>query len=400
MKNINLIFLWFINIFLGVLRFRKRKNKLWIFGAWGGDSYSDNSKYLFEYVSNNLPSINAVWITGDKKIKNRLIQSNKKCLMCDEPNGLRARLDAGFVFFTNGINDFGKFDLCHGAIKIALWHGMPLKKMQYATPNSKKRKTNIFRYLQYITSKIYNQSKRNISIATSESTKNDLIECFEVKPEDVFITGQPRNDGFFKKTSNTLIKNKLKHTPENSFILYMPTWRNFNNQDSYLEDVINELKEDSFFQNEMMKNKVTLYVKPHPRISINISSNDNIIILDGNSNFDPQELLCAADVLITDYSSVFIDFALLNRPIHFFVPDLKEYEINNNGLLHPFSSICDFWFSGFNELKFAIINTPEYTKSGNNNSFKINEKYNDPGLDVGNYCSILIEQLNNKFQII
>lgn len=396
----NLLFVWLINNCLKLLKLKVRNKNLWIFGSWGGDNYSDNSKYFYEYVIEHLPHIDAIWITNNESIKQKLNYSKKKCYLYNEFNGRKARLNAGFVFFTNGMNDFGKYDLCHGAVVVALWHGMPLKKMQFASNNLKQRKKNFLKLIQYFILKIYNQTKRDITIATSETTKKNLIDCFESKPSTVLITGQPRNDVLFDNEKAKILKLKLCHPLKNSFILYMPTWRNFNKQDLFLEDIIKQLINDNSFINKMKINNVTLYVKPHPRTSIYISdnNNNNIVVVDEKSNIDTQELLSAADVLITDYSSVFIDYALLNRPTHFFVPDLNEYEKSNNGLLHAFNSFSDFWFNEIEILKAVILNNSKFSAKGINNSIKINSIYNDLGLKKGQYCSRLIDELNLYFK--
>lgn len=395
-KIYNFIIPLIFNNFLKILKLKKRNKNAWIFGAWGGDSYSDNSKYLFEYVIEYLPHINAVWITKKPEIKEKLTLARKKCYLHNEPNGRKARLNAKYVFFTNGMTDFGKYDLCHGATKVALWHGMPLKRLQYATSNSKKRKRNIFRLIQYMVSKTYNYSQRDITIATSETTKKLFVECFEVKPETVIITGQPRNDVLFDNKKTILLKQKLNHPPNKKFILYMPTWRSFKSHERFLDSIVQELKSDSSFNAELQSKNITLYIKPHPRIKIGATGNSQIVVLDSVSDIDPQQLLAAADVLITDYSSVFIDYALLERPVHFFVPDLEDYILSNNGLFFSFPEFAHFWFKKINDLKSSIINTPKFVDLGLKNSRKVNLVFNDMKSVKGQYCKKFIQTMQYK----
>ena len=72
---------WCINIFLKILVLKKRNSNIWLFGSWNGESYSDNSKFFFEYVVKNHPTINPIWITKSKHIKNKLLSENKKCYL-------------------------------------------------------------------------------------------------------------------------------------------------------------------------------------------------------------------------------------------------------------------------------------------------------------------------------
>lgn len=391
-KAINLMFPWVINNFLKILRLKKRDESLWLFGAWGGDSYSDNSKYVFKYVTENMPNIKAVWITESKIVKEIITNQGNECYLYNEIVGRKARLNAKYVFFTNGMTDFGKYDLCHGAVRISLWHGMPLKKLMYATNNLQERDKNIFRLLQYIVLKIYNKSHRHITIATSEKTKDLLIKCFEVKPETVLITGQPRNDGLFNSKSILSLKSRLKHNPESRFVLYMPTWRDMGNNEKFLENILNELFSDSSFMKSLIENNIILYIKPHPRITVSGSSTDNIVLLKGVSELDAQELIGAADVLITDYSSVFIDYAILERPIHFFVPDLDNYKNNRLGLFFEFNDFAEFWYSEIETFKSSILSDDYFSKSGLKNAIKANSIFNESSLPKGEYTRCFIEQ--------
>ena len=52
----------------------KRKNNVWIFGAWAGQNYSDNTKYLFEYVNEHQKDIRAIWITKSEKLSSQAVQ--------------------------------------------------------------------------------------------------------------------------------------------------------------------------------------------------------------------------------------------------------------------------------------------------------------------------------------
>lgn len=390
------VFTWIVNVFLKVLIIKKRDETIWLFGSWNGENYSDNSRYLFEYVNVNMPQIKAVWITKNQDIKKTLSNENKKCLLSNEPAALRLRLNAKYVFFTNGINDIGHYDLCHGAVKIALWHGMPLKRLYFATNNLRKRNKNIIRFCQYIIVKLYNKAQRDITIATSEKTKELLTQSFEVQPDSVYITGQPRNDVLFDISVVRKVKQKLNHKPEEKFVLYMPTWRQFGKYEGFLDNIVTGLNNDNSFLNSLIDNNVKLYIKPHPRVTIKSGSNKNIIMLGSISDIDPQELIASADMLITDYSSVFIDFALLERPLHFFVPDLDNYKNDKNGIFLSFNDFSDFWVTDLEILKSAILNEKPYYEYGIKNCIKVNSVYNDPNLEKGNYSKTVVQSLRNN----
>jgi CDP-glycerol glycerophosphotransferase len=385
---------WSINIFLKLLKFKKRNPGIWLFGSWGGDRYSDNSKYLFEYVVKNLPQINAVWITNNNEICKELNNKGLQSYLSQSLKGRKLRLEAKYNFFTNGSQDFGDYDLSQGAIKVALWHGMPLKKIGYAANVSDKTKS-FSRLIKYYYLKIYNSSQRDFTIATSDFTKELLVQSFEVNPKTVFITGQPRNDVLFDTEIKNKIKKELAHKGSEKFVLYMPTWREFGSQDSFLDNIILKIQSDSEFNSSLADGNIKLYIKPHPRITITSRSQDNIIII-SKSELDVQELITAADELITDYSSVFIDYALLDRPIHFFVPDLDEYKNSSTGLFVSFEKFSDYIFSDLEIFKKVILGEKNYTGLGRINSQKINSLFNDNRLNKGQYCENVIDTLESN----
>ncbi|WP_404971981.1 CDP-glycerol glycerophosphotransferase family protein [Vibrio campbellii] len=390
---------WILNITLNILRLKKRSPNLLVFGAWNGEKYADNSRYLFEYLKREYPLVRTVWITKNDQVKEKLNSQGYECYIYNETNGIKARLNCGYVFFTNGINDVGRFDLTHGAIKVALWHGMPLKKMGYATNNLMKRNKNIFRALQYLYLKIYNPSQRDVSIATSIKTKELMCQAFHAKPIDVHITGQPRNDVLFSEGVKSKVNNELGHDEGKKFILYLPTWRDFGKEDLFLKETTLALINDISFMESLKLNGIFLYVKPHPRVELNIKSNGNIRVVDDDFPYDTQELLSSSDMLITDYSSAFIDYALLKKPIFFYTPDLDEYKKTGNDLFLDFDRFSSSSISNVEDLKRTILSAEETVK-GIDNSRLVNLIFNDSSLVDGEYCKKVIEVMTDYYGLI
>lgn len=383
---------WIINVFLNVLRFQKRDKNIWIFGAWKGESYSDNAKYLFEYVTREHPEIRAVWITRESHIKGELLSKSRECYLYDDKEGRRLRRKAGFVFFTNGMTDLGDFDLCHGATKVALWHGMPLKKLWYATNYFQKK--NLRSFVKRLTTKVYLNVQRDITIATSQKAKEFFMECFEVESDTVKITGQPRNDVLFNEYISIKINSIVKHASDEKFVLYMPTWRDIDYKGgAYLDEIIKELTSDDVFLKELEDRKIKFYIKPHPNLAVRVREKGNLKILRKSLELDSQELMAAADMMVTDYSSAFIDYALTDRPIHFFVPDLEDYKKGSLGIFVEFEDLADYWFKDIEELKKVILGSDDVYEKGISNTKKINAIYNDESLIKGEYSRQVTEMI-------
>ena len=101
---------------------------MWVFGAWFGEKYTDNAKELFEYVTANDEAINAVWITRNKYIYNKLNQQNIKCYMNNSFKGIFICMRAKLFIFSSTKYDINPL-LTNGATKIQTWHGAPMKQI-------------------------------------------------------------------------------------------------------------------------------------------------------------------------------------------------------------------------------------------------------------------------------
>lgn len=171
---------------------------------------------------------------------------------------------------------------------------------------------------------------------TSTNTKN-IRDAFEYNGY-ILECGVPRNDVFFSDSYNMkriMIKEQYK-TGEKHIALYAPTFRgNFKQKESEL-DVSRLLSAlGSRFGGEWI-----LFIKTHPMIlNARRYTMDNVI--DVSNHDDTQEVLCATDIVITDFSSVFYDFALTRKPVFLYFDDITEYGLDRGFLFSvyelPFS---------------------------------------------------------------
>ena len=104
--------------------------KVYIFGSWFGKKYSDNSKYLYEYILENHPEIKAYWFTREKKVFEQLRRERKPVLYGVSISSVYLHLVAFVVCYTVSFNKdlMGSFTN-KKTIKFNLWHGSPMKKI-------------------------------------------------------------------------------------------------------------------------------------------------------------------------------------------------------------------------------------------------------------------------------
>ena len=214
-------------------------------------------------------------------------------------------------------------------ISACLWHGTMLKRI-CAMNEREKSQPRKDQYRFFVSpSKFYNEF---------------FCKSFLCSPEQVLTCGYPRNDFLFQET-NILTDLGIDRDDYSKIIVYMPTFRTpirggYSDSDSntisclQLEDEEQIKKVSEFF----VTHKVLLLIKWHQsdkRQFIKVC-HPNIISIDNRQlnlkDLQIYHLLHYADALITDYSSVFCDYMMLNRPIAFDIADIDSYA-NNRGFV-------------------------------------------------------------------
>ncbi len=301
-----------------------RKKNIWVFGAWYGNRFADNSRYLYQYVRENHPEIKAIWLTRDKNIRDKIIQKGGLAYLTNDLKGIYYSLRAKYVFVSSGKKDVN-YLFIKGAIWIQLWHGSPLKRIglddRYSNADSFFQKNIVAWVFPFAYEYNY-----HYTISTAPIFSDKMASSFNLPLNKVLETGYPRNDVFFSKGQdpfNLAIRNKFKGC---KLIYYMPTFRGYTGAKSLftLEDYSqNEL--ESFLEEQ----NIVLVSKGHyvdkKLTKENEESSGRLIDLKDEEVDEINFMLKDADLLITDYSSAYFDFLLTERPIVFAAFDLEEY---------------------------------------------------------------------------
>ena len=212
-------------------------------------------------------------------------------------------------------------------VYIQTWHGTPLKRLAHDIET----KDDITFYRSKMSrdemTKSYDVdvAKYNYLISPNEYSSEIFESCFKIDKEKIKEYGYPRNDYLVNITNEEIDKLKIKYNipTDKKVILYAPTWRdNKFNEKGY----IYELKVDFNKWKDMLGDEYVVIFKPHYLISNKFKDIklDNFLF-SFDENVDINELYVMSNLLITDYSSVFFDYAILNRPILFYMYDLEEY---------------------------------------------------------------------------
>lgn len=382
-------------------KFIKRVWNIWVFSAWEGTKYSDNSKYLYEYIEQNYPEIECYWITKNENVYNGLIKSNHKVCLVGTKESQEIQSKAGVAFYTHGLDDFGDTPYIFGAKLVCLWHAAPvIKKNYYTRQLHHNYRDNLAKIKAYIFSYIY----RDITIATSEYAAENFRQESLIK-KGVVVLGQPRNDIVISDKlgiEDVLRKDFIVRYNLNDnykFIIYLPTYRGTETSQKYLENLIQNIANNAELNCFLKENNIKLLMKMHYLTDIsNVTFTDNIIFLDDRDVSDTQRLLALADLLITDYSSCSIDFALKSKEIVYFVPDLDTYE-KENGLYDEFVDlIARYRINSVDELVNKIKGSYDRNFISTGVTDEVNKLYNSGNSLPGEYCKDVTKYILDRLK--
>lgn len=311
-----------------------RDKKIWLFGSTFGRRFADNPKYFYLYMSQHKEkNIDAVWISHDKEIVKYLNQNGYKAYYYKSFKGIIYCLRAKVYIFDNYSKDIS-FWLSAGATKVNLWHGVGNKRINYDNKHDLVRHPkNIWERFKYFPRRLSDEKPSHYILATSPTMCKIFARAFQVHKSHVIQAGYPRNDilvddnivkNIYSKQEKKAL-NYIKTFRENGgkVDLYMPTFRD---SEKIFLDIMNLDKFNEF----LIENNILFVTKLHPKSKLKEKFNEisysNIFNLD--ADMDPYVFLGQADVLTTDYSSIYSDYMLLDRPVVAFQYDYEEYSSN------------------------------------------------------------------------
>lgn len=310
-----------------IYRFIPTDDHLVIFISFHGRGYSDNPRAIYEYMKSQerFKDYRFIWFIKKQNQKNINIPGAQ--IKTHQSLSYFYYLSKAKYWIINiKMPEFIKKK--EDQIYLQTWHGTPLKRLGKDIQVGKD--STFYRtqmtYEEMIHSYDDDVAKYTYMISPNHFCTEVFQSAFGINKERLIETGYPRNDYMTNISSKEItdIKNKL-HIPLNKkVILYAPTWRdNSYNMSGYTF----ELKADFHLWKEIFGNDYVLLFKPHYTI-VNKYKEDtslNGFLYSISAEAEINELYVISDALITDYSSVFFDYAILNRPIYFYMYDLKEY---------------------------------------------------------------------------
>ena len=284
--------------------------------------YRDNVRFLFESLS-NYHKINCILLFYKETI------DNKSAVNFYSLSGLFYWLRARYIVIHHGTHDIPfstSIDFRRRKV-VNLWHAINIKNVGYRvknnSPDSLKSEIDTYRFM----------------ICSSNLDSFTMQACFKKSEKNIWATGLPRNDllvckdARLSKDLNKGLQWLDKQINQRNMVLYMPTYRdNVDYNPKFTKEEINQL-------GTLLKSEnAVLGVKIHPNATPIDFDSLPVINLSECPSQEVGLFLRKADVLVTDYSSVWVDFLLLDRQIVSYCPDLLNYK-ETRGLLYDYNYI-------------------------------------------------------------
>lgn len=310
------------NILWGGMRFLLKvwglfipvKEKTMIFSSFGGRMFDDSPKALYDKIC-SMDEFN------DWSLKWAFVDPKKY----DIPRGEKVTIDTVHFFFTllsthvwvgNSEIDRGIRLFSPKHIRIETWHGTPLKKICGEENLSAVEKVSSYTV----------KDNTTIRCAQSEYDREIFSRIFNSSRDAILMSDLPRNDSLLNYTDDRTreIKECLRIEPGKKIILYTPTYREFNKSESRINSFAPPI--DLARWEAELGREYVLLIRAHYAITAAMKLPNSTFVLDVSSYPCLNDLYAISDMMISDYSSTFFDYSILDRPMFCFAYDLDEYK--------------------------------------------------------------------------
>jgi len=359
----------------------KIDEKIIVFESFMGRTYSDSQKALYKEMQKDeyFKDYTFVWAFKNPLEYESLMKDNTIVIKYGSRKFYEYMSKAKYWITNSRLPEYliKKKD----QVYIQCWHGTPLKRLGF---DINVEGGNALNTMKEIKEKYENDAKRyNYMLSPSAFCTEKFTSAFnlkKLKKENIIVEkGYPRNDYLINHTKEDVenLKNNLDIPKNKKVILYAPTWRD--NQHTSGVGYTYDLNIDFDRLKEKIGNDYVIVFRTHYFVANSFDFEKyKGFIYDMSNHDDVNDCYIISDIIITDYSSVFFDYANLKRPMLFYMYDLEEYK----------GKLRDFYFD-LEELPGPIVQTQEELENEILNIDKYEGKYKEK-----------YKAFNNKFNYL
>lgn len=330
-----------------------RDKKKWLFGHWAGYGYSGNAKYLLIDILEHDKDIRPIWISHKRKEIQNIKRLGIEVYYWLSLKGLFHCLTSKVFIYNSTLKSINTY-LSGNAFAVNLWHGVGIKSCQWTLPDT------FFNRIMYFA----HYRKPDLFLSTSPFiTKYVFNGIFDIDEKHFVESEYPRNAILLRpkewvkqlihKYEGEVAESLVAHLEKyRKVYIYMPTWRDDN------RDIISGASFDLEYLNDVLMERGELFLfRLHSGTKvkgIDCIKYSNIYFIPNEVDIYP--ILPFTDMLITDYSSIYYDYILMDKEILLFPFDLDEYLSSCRNLLFDYNRYTPGRRAySFNELMEVIL---------------------------------------------
>ncbi len=312
-----------------VTLFVPRARDEWVFGCAVG--VADGALALYRVVAE--AGHPAVWLVGSAGEAKEAARHGIPHVRRDSARGFWRTARASVVVVTHGFGDANRYAQA-GALVVQLWHGIPIKRIGLDSPETTRSPVRFAaRLASPLLAALYRRATRRIRVlpAASHLVRGRLESAFALPDARVPVTGEPRVDVLSRGTAaerRATARAGLDAAAgplasADRLVLYAPTWRDGDDDPAIPTDA-----EWRTIVDVLDRARAVLLVRSHHlgageyRVPF---PTERVRMLGSDVVSDVTPLLPGLDALVTDYSSIVLDAALVPVPAVFLAPDVEEY---------------------------------------------------------------------------
>ena len=318
-KPLYIIYYWMGTLALVILKSMvKPKDNLILFVSFGGKKFDDSPRAIYDAMirDERFADYELVWAfhnTEDFRIpRGRVVKTDSLKYYI---TALKARCWITNSRVERGLNFKGR-----NTFYFNTWHGTPIKKMGNDISVSNKS--------------FISKDKWNVDVMTSQSKyEADIFSrVFNIDRERFLLCGLPRNDSLANSTeaSKQAMRKKVGLPLDKKIILYAPTFREYERDKKYNVILAPPIDFDKW--KKKIGDEYVVLFRAHYEVAkvLNVEAGDGFIF---NVSDYPvlNDLMIASDMLISDYSSIYFDYSILDRPMICYAYDYEKY-VDKRGL--------------------------------------------------------------------
>lgn len=273
-----------------------------VFSSRSAKNYSDNAKFLYEKFLEE--SHSNVYFYTKKKSVLKLIPSNG--VYAYSLKGVLVLLRARILVFTHGMGDFQPYfpTKRKNRIFINLFHAIAVKRLNNSLDDKQQASIDLWDYF----------------VVSSDFESQFIQYQLNIHKDKILVFGQARNDILCNVFQKDIISEK-------KLILYAPTFRDDSLTKLFPFQDKNLIGLDQFLENENFEIMIRLHLNDEQKYVVDSEYKGlkNIFFTGSDKIPSINDHLRNVDILITDYSSISLDFLLLDKPIGYIIYDFDEY---------------------------------------------------------------------------